>query len=67
MKQKWKRIVTVALTAILALSAGPMDLLREGISAVTLAADDIQPGQQTTLQFGMTWLYNNGSTPKRKA
>lgn len=61
MIQNWKRRAALVLTAILLLSAGPLNLLREGIWMTALGADEIYPGEQTTLRFGMTWLYNNGS------
>ena len=61
MRESWKRRVALVLTAILLLSAGPLNLLREGILVTALGADEIYPGEQTTLRFGMTWLYNNGN------
>ena len=61
MKQRWKRIVTLVLTLILVLGAGPLELLQESLTLVGVAAETPNPGEQTSLRFGMTWLYNNGT------
>lgn len=61
MKQWWKRAGAITLAAVLLLTAGPLELLRDGLTLIVAAADVPQLGEQTTLRFGMTWLYNNGS------
>ena len=38
MKQRWKRIVTLVLTLILVLGAGPLELLQESLTLVGVAA-----------------------------
>ena len=45
MRESWKRKVALVLTAILLLSAGPLNLLREGILVTALGADEIYPGE----------------------